>query len=603
MFHQASKRTLFRRTSVILWYIVPMILSFMRDFRRYLFWGSGRTLTDEQHLCRAKRLTHILGYLGPTFIKVAQVLSARADIFTKVYLAELATLQDRVEPSPTDAIRNIISTDLQQRVERIFDEFDDQPLAAASLGQVHRAIYQGEQVVVKVLRPGVPELVQTDLIILHGIFRVLNTFWRDNAFLHSLTTALNEFQRVILREMDFRLEAQNVTIFQRNFAGDEYVVIPGLYDELTTKNVIVLEYLKGVKISDVTAIEEMGVDVTLILQHLARIYVQQFLVDGILHADPHPGNVFVNERGQLILLDFGMVVPISDHLKTHFIKASVAVANMDLDGVVHELYELGVVEPGTNKALLRDFAELLLEIQEKGKLEARRAQKLNAMILEAFHEFPFTLPAELVYIGRAASLIEGIGFIHDPWYDVFAAGKPVVKELMQGKLKDTLQKDVVEGVQQFAVRSYQTVSALQDIILRADREQMRVRLHPTDLYTLSAIMSGMTRRVMAAMCAAALGIVAAIIYFQNGSALLLTTGLFSSGTWFMILLLLPAKKLDSGRRRAVQSPIAMIATDDGEVYKSWIIAQMTPEERAKAEARREKAESRKQREEEEEKEC
>lgn len=588
-----TKGTL-KRTMIVLWKIVPIILSFVRDFKRYIFWGTGRSLTDAEHRQRAKHLTKTLEYLGPTFIKLAQVLSARADVLPKVYILELSTLQDKVNPNPTEEIKRVIREELQQPVEMIFDDFEDQPLAAASLGQVHCACYRGEPVAVKVLRPGVPQLIRIDLTIIYGILNVLNTFISYSPFLRSLTTVVNEFHRVILQEVDFQLEARNVKIFQRNFAHEENVIIPKIYDELTTKRVIVLEYLEGVKISAVDELEDMGVDIDLILQRLANIYAHQFMIDGFVHADPHPGNIFVNQQGHLVILDFGMVVQVDDHFKHHLIKCMVAVAHHDIDGVVNELYELRVVEPGTNKAMLRDLAVLILEIQEQGKLSSRKVQQMVSMLMEAFHEFPFTVPPELVYIGRAVSLIEGIGFIHDPWFDLVAIGTPVVKEFAKGVLKEELQADLQESVQQWAMRSYQTVTALQDIILKTDREQLRLRLHPADIQSLSVIAGGLARRILAGMFATLLGIVFSVMYLRGGDTIMLSGGVLFSGVWIGILILLPDKKPEIRHRRYIQKQLEIVTTENGELYKSLVIAQMTPEEREKAEARRQKTGSRKQ---------
>lgn len=583
---------LFSRTLIVLWKIVPIIVSFVRDFRRYVFWGGGRKLSPEQHRKRAKNLTKTLGYLGPTFIKVAQVLSARADVLPPVYILELSTLQDKVNPNPVEQIKQVISDELQQPVEAIFDGFEEESLAAASLGQVHRARYHGKAVVVKVLRPGVPQLIKADLAIIHGILDVLNWWIRESPVLKSLTIVLNEFHRVILQEIDFELEAHNVKVFQRNFADVEFVIIPKLYDELTTKKVVVLEYLEGVKISSVDEIEQMGVDIDMILQRLTKVYIHQLLVDGVLHADPHPGNILVTRQGQIIILDFGMVVRIDDVFKHHLIRIAVAIAHRDVESMVNEMYELRIVEPGTNKAMLRELAELMLEIQERGKLSERKVQYMVNALMEAFYEFPFTLPSELVYIGRAVSLIEGIGFIHDPWFDAVKMATPVIKDLAQDVLKEDIQGDLLESLQKWTMRSYHTVLAVQDIILKTDREQLRIRLHPGDLQNVYTMLGSMIRRVLAGVFAASIGMASTLIYLRDGNSNLLVMGLGFSGVCMVLLLLLPYKRPDTTQRHYIKKHLDLITTPDGELYKSLVMSQMPPEERAKAEAKRQqKAES------------
>lgn len=585
------KNTQFQRTIIVLWHIVPIILSFIRDFHRFIFWGKGRTLSETAHRQRAKHLTHTLGYLGPTFIKLAQVLSARADVLPPTYITELSTLQDKVTPNPLAEIVQIITEDLQQPIDAIFETFDAQPLAAASLGQVHRATYQGQAVVVKVLRPGVPALIRMDLVIIYGILRVLNVFMNENHILRSLFTVIQEFHRVILEEIDFELEAHNVKVFQRNFAREPFVRIPKVYEAVSTKRVIVLEFLEGVKINQVEAIEQMGVDITLIIQRLAKIYIHQVVADGFLHADPHPGNILVDREGRIIILDFGMVIRIDEYFKQHMIKYAVAVAHRDIDGMVNEMYELRLVEPGTNKAILRDLAELFLEVQEQGKLSARKVQQLTDTMMEAFYEFPFTLPSELVYIGRAASLIEGIGFIHDPWFDAIEVGRPIIKDMAQGILKDQLQQDIPETLRQWGLRSYQTVLALQDIVFKTDREQLRIRLHPADLQTVTGMMLSLVRRLLGGMCVILWGAASLVVYVREGNQMVLLAGLLFSGGATLILLFWPVKKPDNMSQRSFRKHLKLVTSEEGELYKSFVMSQMSPEEREALEAKRRAAQT------------
>jgi predicted unusual protein kinase regulating ubiquinone biosynthesis (AarF/ABC1/UbiB family) len=573
---------LIRRALHVLWRIVPIILSFVRDFRRWVFWGTGRPLADSAHQRRARHLTATLGDLGPTFIKLAQVLSARADVLPLTYIRELSTLQDNVPPDPVAAIVAVIETELRRPLPNVFEQFDREPLAAASLGQVHRAVYQGEDVVIKVLRPGVPRLIRMDLTIIRAVLAALNAVISDSSFLRSLTTVVGEFQRVILEEIDFGLEARNVTAFAQNFADDASVVIPRLYPDISTQKVLVLEFLDGVKINHVHAIEAMGIDIHDIIRRLARIYIHQVLVDGLLHADPHPGNILVDRQGRIIMLDFGMVIRIDPDFKKYIIKYAVAVARADIDGMVTAMYDLHLVEPGTNKALLRDLATVMLEIQEQGKISSRKVQHMATSMMEAFHDFPFTLPSELVYIGRAASLIEGIGFIHDPWFDAVSVGRPIIQDLAQTVLKDELQDGLLETLKTMGMRSYQVVLALQDIILKTDREQLRLRYHPADIQDLRVMIGRMTRKVLAGLWLTMLGGLSGLIYLRDGQLRVLVWGALVSGLGIALLMLLPDKRPEIRRQHTIRKRLDLITSDTGELYRSFVMSQMAPEEREDA---------------------
>lgn len=579
-------RMMLKRTVVVLWKIVPVILSFVRDFRRFVFWGTGRVLSDEEHLQRARKLTKTLEYLGPTFIKLAQGLSARADVLPPVYIQELSTLQDKVVPNPTEEIKAVIREEFKTSVDDLFDDFEDEPIAAASLGQVHKARYQGEEVVVKVLRPGVPQLIHVDLQVLFGVLNVLNTFISYSPFLRSLTAVFTEFRKVIQEEINFALETRNVKIFQRNLQHEEFVIIPKVYDELSTKRVIVLEYLEGVKINEVDKIEQMGVDIDLIIQRLTKIYIHQVMIDGFLHADPHPGNILIDAEGHIIILDFGMVIRIDETFKHHMIRYAVALARNDVDAMVDEMYELHLVEPGTNKAVLRELSALLLEIQEKGKISSRKVQQMGNAFINAFYEFPFTLPSELVYIIRATSLVEGIGFIHDPWFDAVAVARPVIKEMAKEVLREELKGDLLETLQQWVLQSYQTIRAFQDTILKLDREQLRLHLHPIDMQGISTIGGGVARRILGGILALIVSIVSSSIYLHTGNTGIFSVGIFFSILLIIFLLLLPNKTPRVKQHSQLQKQLAMVTTEDGELYKSFVISQMSPEEREKAERKR-----------------
>ncbi len=582
-------RMMLKRTIIVLWNIVPIILSFVRDFRRFIFWGTGRTLSDEKHRQRAKKLTKTLEYLGPTFIKLAQGLSARADALPPVYIRELSTLQDKVVPNPTEEIKDVIREEFNTSVEDIFECFEEEPIAAASLGQVHKATYHGEEVAVKVLRPGVPQLIHIDLQVLFGVLGVLNTFISYSPFLRSLTAVFTEFRRVIQEEINFELESRNVKIFQENLQHEKFVVIPKVYDELSTKRVIVLEYLKGVKINEIEKIEKMGVDIDLIIQRLTKIYIHQVMIDGFLHADPHPGNILIDAEGRIIILDFGMVVRIDESFKHHMIKYAVALARNDVDALVHEMYELQLVEPGTNKAMLRELAVLMLEIQEAGKISSRKVQQMGNAFMNVFYEFPFTLPSELVYIIRATSLVEGIGFIHDPWFDAVAAARPVIKEMAKDVLQKELKGDLLETLQEWAMQSYQAIRAFHDTLIKLDREQLRLHLHPIDMQSISTIVGGVGRRILGGIFALILSIVSSAIYLHTGNVNTFSFGIVFSILLLIVLLLLPNKTPKIRQRRGhLQKQLEMMTTEDGELYKSLVIGQMSPEEREQAE--RQKAE-------------
>ena len=253
--------------------------------------------------------------LGPTFVKMAQVFAARADLIPEPYLSELGKLIDQVPPLDFDTVAAIIAesyhgnapgalAEAAARVDEIFEAFERVPVAAASLGQVHRARYKGEVVAVKVLRPGVERAVKADLAAARRILSWVERYWH-HPHVQRVRVVLDEFELRIAEEMDFRLEAEHAIEIGANFAGNRDVIVPRIVHELTRQRVLVMEFVEGTRID---RLDPARVDVPRIVATLVELYVQMMLVDGLFHADPHPGNLMVAADGRIVLLDFGMVV-------------------------------------------------------------------------------------------------------------------------------------------------------------------------------------------------------------------------------------------------------------------------------------------------------
>src|SRR6266571_5193623 len=238
----------------VVWYrLAPFLIAFLRDRRRWILAGPPRFLTDEAHREQARKLTRTIASLGPSFIKLAQVFAIRADIIPQIYVEELANLHDRVPPFPTPEVRKRIQAELRQPLEAVFDSFNPEPLAAASLGQVHRARYHGEEVIVKVLRPGVEELVATDIRIVQNLLFVIEQFIEHHT-VRAARTIVEEFSRVIAEEMDFEHEADNVERFADLFRESDIVIIPRVYREVTTRRVLVIQFFEGFRVTEVEEI-------------------------------------------------------------------------------------------------------------------------------------------------------------------------------------------------------------------------------------------------------------------------------------------------------------------------------------------------------------
>jgi predicted unusual protein kinase regulating ubiquinone biosynthesis (AarF/ABC1/UbiB family) len=524
---------------LVVWYrLVPFLLAFLRDRRRWILVGPPRFLSDEAHRERARKLTATIASLGPSFIKLAQVFGIRADIVPHIYLEELSQLHDRVPPFPTSQVRKRIQDELKRPLDSVFESFQEEPLAAASLGQVHRARYAGEDVIVKVLRPGVEELVATDVRIVQNFLFVIEQFI-DHHTIRSARVIIEEFSRVIAEEMDFEHEADNVERFGDLFRNSEVVIIPRVYREVTTTRVLVMQYWEGFRVTEVDEIVRHNIDVQKMIQNLIEFYGDQLLVHGFFHADPHPGNILIRPDAKIVLLDYGMVLEITSEFREDLVRVAVAGVRRDVDELIRLFYKLDVLEPDVSPSMVREAAQAIMSIHYDRQLTQRQIQEITNQILNTFYRFPLRLPSSLVYILRTGVLIEGIGLAYDPHFDGIRAATPIAKKIVDRSLGPMGWPTIKDRIVKEGLAFYTLLKDMQSVFSRADRDHIRVRIHPADMDGLEKFISHLFRRVVMTISGVGLAVVTSLIYVRTGSILLLAVGLFFSFWLIAIVFLLP----------------------------------------------------------------
>ncbi|MBL8996920.1 MAG: AarF/ABC1/UbiB kinase family protein [Gemmatimonadetes bacterium] len=424
----------------------PFVVSILRDQRRWIGWGPRLVRTPAFHRRRAERLVARIAALGPTFVKLAQVFSARADLIPEPYLSQLGTLTDRVPPVPWPEIQRLIREAYGADAETLFERIDPAPVAAASLGQVHRARWRGRDVAVKILRPDIEAAVARDVKAALAISAWAARRWPIPHVL-GFKALVEEFSARISEEMDFRLEAEYATEVRANFAGNTRVVIPEVMHEMTRQRVLVLEFIQGTRVD---RLDPRGVDARRLAGAVVEAYVQMMLVDGLFHADPHPGNLHVAPDGRLILLDFGMMVRVPAELRLRLIRTVFAAIRRDPKGVAEGFYALGLVAEGADPAEIAKLTELLVEMADQRTTTQERIEKmLTNRIMSSLYDFPVILPRDLVYFARAASLIEGIGTRYDAYYNAIEVGTPIVTR-MRSRILRSLGEDAKPTVEEVA---------------------------------------------------------------------------------------------------------------------------------------------------------
>ncbi|MEO7361547.1 MAG: AarF/UbiB family protein, partial [Gemmatimonadaceae bacterium] len=417
------------RLIVIVARVTPLVISFRRDFRRYLKWGAPVTRSAEFHVRRANKIVHSIATLGPAFVKLAQIFATRADLVAEPYLTTLGTLTDRVPTVPWPEIRGVMARSWEQDPDLVVDNLNPEPLAAGSLGQVHRATYQGRDVVVKVLRPNVEAIVIRDVRIARRIVD-----WMYKRFPHhhvlGFRVVLDEFGTHVREEMNFVREGAQCTRMRERFADEPRLRIPRVESALTRREVLVMEYMQGTRVDQLDAQIASGkVKPQLLVETLIEIYARMMLRDGVFHADPHPGNLLVTEQGVLVLLDFGMVIEVEVDVRKALFDAIVAAVRRDAEATTSAFYALGMVAPGTPRETMRELVDVLLTIAYSETAMNERARALADRVLRELFDWPVVLPGELVYFARTAALIEGIGGRYDRNFNSIRVASPVVLRL------------------------------------------------------------------------------------------------------------------------------------------------------------------------------
>ncbi|CAN1319576.1 Protein ACTIVITY OF BC1 COMPLEX KINASE 8, chloroplastic [Linum perenne] len=477
-------------------------------------------MTEEKKIVRRKALAKWLKEsilrLGPTFIKIGQQFSTRVDILAQEYVDQLSELQDQVPPFPSETAVSIVEEELGAPVEDIFDRFDYEPIAAASLGQVHRARLKGQEVVIKVQRPGLKDLFDIDL---------------KN-----------------LREIDYTKEAANAEKFASNFKDMPYVKVPNIVWEYTTPQVLTMEYVPGIKINKVQALDQLGLDRKRLGRYAVESYLEQILSHGFFHADPHPGNIAVDDvnGGRLIFYDFGMMGSISPNIREGLLEVFYGVYEKDSDKVLQAMVQMGVLVPTgdmtavrrTAKFFLNSFEERLaaqrqereianaelgfkqpLSKEEKLQKKKQRLAAIGEDLLSIAGDQPFRFPATFTFVVRAFSVLDGIGKGLDPRFDITEIAKPYALELL--KFREAGVEDLRNRWDRQSrafynlFRQADRVEKLAETIQRLEQGDLKLRVRTLEAERAFQRVAAVQTTVGSAVAAGSLVNLATILYFNT----------------------------------------------------------------------------------------
>jgi predicted unusual protein kinase regulating ubiquinone biosynthesis (AarF/ABC1/UbiB family) len=482
--------------------------------------------------------------LGPTFIKLGQLFSTRADLFPVEYVEELSKLQDRVPAFSYAQVEEIIERDLGKKIPALYASFNPIPLAAASLGQVHLArLHTGEEVVVKVQRPGLHKLFTIDLEILRGIAKYFQNHPKWGQGGRDWVGIYDECCRILWEETDYIGEGQNADTFRRNFRSQAWVMVPRVYWRYSSTRTLTLQYLPGIKISHYAGLEAAGLDRQTIARQSATAYLQQLLTDGFFHADPHPGNVAIDPKtGALIFYDFGMMGRIAPGTKEKLMDTLLAVAERNADRVVKGLAALGAIAADADTDPIRRSIQYLLDNFMDRSFEAQSISQITDDLYDIAYGQPFRFPATFTFVMRAFSTIEGVGKGLDPDFNFMTAAQPFAFQIMNSNANgnpdaNTFLAEIGRQAAQVGTSALGLPRRIEDTIEKLERGDLRVRVRSseTDRYlrrlgamqqntnyailvatfTLSATMLFVNQYAIAAGIVSILAIVTFIIWFRQ----------------------------------------------------------------------------------------
>jgi len=417
---------------------------------------------------KADELADDLEKLGPTFIKLGQLLSTRGDLLPQPYLDALARLQDRIEPFPYEEVERIVSSELGGRISKLFLDFETEPAAAASLAQVHRAMMRdGRAVVVKVQRPGVREIIVEDLEALEQIAEFIDSH-TEIGKRYEFTYMLADLRRSLLHELDFKREADNLQRLRRALVEFEQIVIPEPIDDYTTSRVLTMDYIEGKKITDVSPLRLMEFDTQALAEEIFRAYLKQILVDGFFHADPHPGNVFLTEDNEVALIDLGMVAHIAGNFRDHLLRLLLAISEGRGDDTSEVAMKMG--EPKTNFDK-SDFEHRVVRLVAQNadvNLEHMKPGRVVIEIQRIAADCWFRLPPEFTMIAKAMMNLDRVVYVLDPMFDPNAiirdeSSSILARQIMQSVEPGSLLSRAVE-VKEFLERLPTRVNRILDNI-------------------------------------------------------------------------------------------------------------------------------------------
>jgi ubiquinone biosynthesis protein len=482
----------------------------------------GRASKEIERLTQPVRLRLALEELGPTFIKLGQLLSTRPDVLPQEYIEEFSKLQDRVPSILPTEVEGQILAQLGRPVAELFEAFSPVPIAAASIAQVHcGTLRSGEDVVVKIRRPGIERVIETDIDILMGLAYLIEHHLPQGE-LYDPIGLVKEFRRTITRELDFSREGHTIDRFAANFAGDQTVYVPKVFWDYTGEAVLTMERVDGIKVTNFDLLIERGYDLVAIAENGATAFLNQVLVHGFFHGDPHPGNLFVLEGNTVCFLDYGMVGRLSDDLKMQLIELLVAILQRDVERLISQLLYSGELTDEVDaRGLRRDLTEFIDDYYEI-PLQEINAGRLLTEFVDILTHYRIRFPADLMLLAKALITMEGIGRQLDPRFNMISHLRPFMERMIKERLTPAnLSRETLRLLQAYGALAKNLPHDLKEFINRVNRNKFKIDLEHRGLEKLIVNLDKASNRLSFSLLIGALIVGSSLIMLTAKGPLLL----------------------------------------------------------------------------------
>jgi ubiquinone biosynthesis protein len=461
---------------------------------------------------RGRRVREMLDELGPTFVKFGQLLSTRPDIVPPDILEELRGLQDDAHPEPFASVRGVVEEELGLSIEQVFVEFDEQPIAAASIGQVHRArLPGGQEVVVKVQRPDAERQVSADIQLLYQAAKVAQERVRRLQFI-DLVETVDEFARTIRRELDYGIEARNAEVFRRNFAGDETVWVPKVYWRYTTPRVLTMERVEGTSLRQLDLDQWSAADRLTLANRVTQTWMQMVFLHGFFHADPHPANVLVRDPDHVSVVDCGMTEQLSQRDREALVRLLIDIINQDAERLPRRLRALGVRFPRAQEEELADRLAVIVQRYSALAIGDIDIREVLREIFGTVYAIGVTLPARWVMLDKTVATLAGVVLEVSPDFDVFEVARPYALRLTTDRYRpDRIAGRVRTDVARYAEAMLEYPFQVSELLDELKGGDVAVRIKPEGFDQAVEKLEASANRLILALVAAALIVGSAVV--------------------------------------------------------------------------------------------